>query len=292
MANYEGYLYDDNGNKFFPRWYVGNLPSGTDGRDYWNNLQEGYYWYGNTSAVENMPNPWGWVIKIGFYGTADFSVLFFTQSSGAIYRKSGNGTSISGWVRIDAIGVAGLEVKSASSVTTLGWGTNNNYLADISMLSYWNGAYSDTKSNLTYCIRGPIRGASHGRIYWNRQTVNISATWTNTSFGNVTTSLSKGRITISGSNIVIGSGVTRVKITLSCVGFYTATGGDRVSSIMVGNAAYNIIYTSGYGAWSGGGSGSIIVDVTSGTTITAKFQSGITGSFEHLGAWLIVEDMT
>ena len=52
--------------------------------------------------------------------------------------------------------VNGRGVKSASSVTTLGWGTNNNYLPDISMMAYWNGAYSGTSSNLTYCSRGTI----------------------------------------------------------------------------------------------------------------------------------------
>jgi hypothetical protein len=45
-------------------------------------------------------------------------------------------------------------IKTASAITTLGYGTNNGYVPDISMLSYWNGAYSGTSSNLAYCNKG------------------------------------------------------------------------------------------------------------------------------------------
>lgn len=48
-------------------------------------------------------------------------------------------------------------VKGLSNVGTLGWGTNNNYLPDISMLAYWNGAYGGTNSNLIYCNGGTIQ---------------------------------------------------------------------------------------------------------------------------------------
>ena len=47
-------------------------------------------------------------------------------------------------------------IKSANSVTALGWGTNSNYVPDISMLAYWNGAYADTASNLTYYRYGAL----------------------------------------------------------------------------------------------------------------------------------------
>ena len=46
-------------------------------------------------------------------------------------------------------------IKSASSLAHLGWGTNNNYVPDISCLAYWSGAYdSNNNSNLTYCVKG------------------------------------------------------------------------------------------------------------------------------------------
>lgn len=67
-------------------------------------------------------------------------------STNPIYLSTGTATACSGRT------VPG--IKSASSATTLGWGTNNNYVADISMLAYWNGAYSGTSSNLAYCNKG------------------------------------------------------------------------------------------------------------------------------------------
>ena len=67
-------------------------------------------------------------------------------STGPIYLKAGVPTACSGRT------VPG--IKSASAVGTLGWGTNNTYVADISLLAYWNGAYKDTASNLAYCDRG------------------------------------------------------------------------------------------------------------------------------------------
>ena len=46
-------------------------------------------------------------------------------------------------------------VKSATAVTHTGHGTNNDYLPDISFLSFWNGAYNaDGKSNLARCVHG------------------------------------------------------------------------------------------------------------------------------------------
>lgn len=63
-----------------------------------------------------------------------------------VYMNSGQMTACSGRT------VPG--IKSASSATTLGWGTNNNYVPDISLLAYWNGAYTGISSNLAYCNKG------------------------------------------------------------------------------------------------------------------------------------------
>lgn len=48
-------------------------------------------------------------------------------------------------------------VKTLTSKGTLGWGTNNDYLPDLGMMAYWNGAYSGTNSNLTYAHQGTIQ---------------------------------------------------------------------------------------------------------------------------------------
>jgi hypothetical protein len=63
-----------------------------------------------------------------------------------IYLNSGTATACTGRT------VPG--IKSASAVTDLGWGTNNSYVSDITLLAYWNGAYSGTSSNLQYCSQG------------------------------------------------------------------------------------------------------------------------------------------
>lgn len=159
------------------------LPAGTDGRDYWNYLANGIYWYANTNAVANMPQPWGWVVKMGFTGTGDFNVLFFTQKEGAIYRKSGNVDEVSGWVRIDGMNgndfISTLNTANTSDTWVpvvsggklqhtlrkfydgtnhTNYSTNKDYLVTLDFLSYWNGAYNSSgNSNLTRCSGGNIQ---------------------------------------------------------------------------------------------------------------------------------------
>lgn len=79
-----------------------NLPTGEDTREYWNNLQNGLYWYGCTGAVPNLPEAYGFIEKIGTVGEGDFNVLFYTQKEGTVYRKSGNHESISQWVPVNS----------------------------------------------------------------------------------------------------------------------------------------------------------------------------------------------
>ena len=43
----------------------------------------------------------------------------------------------------------------------LGYGTNNDFVPDKSALAFWNGAYSETESNLMYCANGTIIGSSN-----------------------------------------------------------------------------------------------------------------------------------
>ena len=83
-------------------------------------------------------------------GNASISSKLGTTTIGSattpIYLNAGTATACTGRT------VPG--IKSASAMTTLGWGTNNNYIPDISMMAYWNGAYSGTSSNLAYCNKG------------------------------------------------------------------------------------------------------------------------------------------
>ena len=47
-------------------------------------------------------------------------------------------------------------IKTASAVTNTGWSVaaERTKVPDMSFMSYWNGAYSGTSSNLTYCNKG------------------------------------------------------------------------------------------------------------------------------------------
>lgn len=77
---------------------IKSLPGGDNSKEYWNTLKNGTYWYNNTGSPANMPSGWGWVEKTGFEISGDFSVLFYTQPSGRVYRKSGNANEVSEWV--------------------------------------------------------------------------------------------------------------------------------------------------------------------------------------------------
>lgn len=105
---------------------VDALPTGTTKASY----------YGNVSYATNA----------GSATQANKLTVNAGSSTNPVYFSGGVPTACSGRT------VPG--IKSASEVTTLGWGTNNNYVADISLLSYWNGAYSGTSSNLAYCKQG------------------------------------------------------------------------------------------------------------------------------------------
>ena len=105
---------------------VDALPAGTTQASY----------YGNVSYATNA----------GSATQANKLTVNAGSSTNPVYFSGGVPTACSGRT------VPG--IKSASEVTTLGWGTNNNYVADISLLSYWNGAYSGTSSNLAYCKQG------------------------------------------------------------------------------------------------------------------------------------------
>lgn len=113
-------------------------------------------------------------------------------STGPIYLKAGVPTACSGRT------VPG--IKSASAVGTLGWGTNNTYVADISLLAYWNGAYANTSSNLQYCDRGRFgtivtRDASDYLRYYDANTEMTTTETVNTPTYLHTVSITGGNIT-------------------------------------------------------------------------------------------------
>ncbi|MDO5549313.1 MAG: hypothetical protein Q4F79_12615 [Eubacteriales bacterium] len=120
------------------------------------------------------------VIELGKYidfhasntGTTDYDVRLTAESgkltcSGALYASNFNGYTLAA--------ACARGVKTLTAVGTLGWGTNNNYLADLGMLAYWNGAYTGTSSNLRYCANGTIIGTSNISSYANLYTLPTAA---------------------------------------------------------------------------------------------------------------------
>jgi hypothetical protein len=81
---------------------VKDLPDGSGDGAYWRELKAGTYWYdANRFNISEMPNPWGFVVKIG-YIEADYTILFFTQTEGPTFRRSGNLHNDSGWQPFNA----------------------------------------------------------------------------------------------------------------------------------------------------------------------------------------------
>lgn len=77
-------------------------------------------------------------------------------------------------------------VKTLSSQSHSNYGTNNDYVPDMSFIAYWNGAYaSNNASNLTYCYQGTIQ-AKPTSLYSNSDgsngTITLSQTAANFSY--------------------------------------------------------------------------------------------------------------
>ena len=70
--------------------------------------------------------------------------------------------------KISGLGnVAEKTIRTASGVTASGWvdlATDQKYVPDMSFIAYWNGAYSGTASNLSYCSKGAFGTATTKNI--------------------------------------------------------------------------------------------------------------------------------
>lgn len=64
-------------------------------------LENGFYWHYEHDGTLNFPNANGFMFKFGYETNGwDFNALYYTQDFGPIYRISGNGVRISGWVQV------------------------------------------------------------------------------------------------------------------------------------------------------------------------------------------------
>lgn len=74
------------------------LPSGDGGAAYWRTVPQGRYWSTASNPIPGIPTTWAFVdiMKNG----SDYSIMWYEQASGKIYRRSGNHSTDSGWVKI------------------------------------------------------------------------------------------------------------------------------------------------------------------------------------------------
>lgn len=178
-----GFIYSKGEN--YTGGAVKNLPSGTDGRDYWNHLNNGIYWSGSIANIENLPADYGWIWKIGLTGNGDFNVLFFTQPSGKIYRKSGNVNAVTEWLAI-APDDEGIQAKpitlylntsgSMGSITLSQSAANFNYLEIF---------FENNQSNLSRSIRVMTPNGKNIAIESIEPDASNVATYLRTAFYNI-----------------------------------------------------------------------------------------------------------
>lgn len=73
-----------------------------------------------------------------------------------------NGNANTATSATTAVALTGKTLVTASAVTTSNWPTyGNNHIPTMSFMAHWNGAYSGTSSNLTYCAQGAIIGSNN-----------------------------------------------------------------------------------------------------------------------------------
>lgn len=73
-----------------------------------------------------------------------------------------NGNANTATSATTASALTGKTLVTASAVTTSNWPTyKDNHIPTMSFMAHWNGAYSGTSSNLTYCAQGTIIGSNN-----------------------------------------------------------------------------------------------------------------------------------
>lgn len=84
-------------------WAPKFLPFGFNSTDRYSmsTLKNGFYWHKDNDGALNFPTEYGFMVKFGYeIDGYDFNALYYTQDNGPIYRISGNGLNISGWVQV------------------------------------------------------------------------------------------------------------------------------------------------------------------------------------------------
>lgn len=98
-------------------------------------------------------------------------------------------------------------IKSSNTVGTLGYGTNNDYIPNISFLSFWNGKYNDDGSNLAYCNKGAfgdiVTHAASEFLSTKGGTLSGAITVTGRIWGNVTNGYNMSLNSSTGESLIL-----------------------------------------------------------------------------------------
>ena len=107
----------------------------------------------STSTVNN------WSISLSNNNTKESTnpKATATAKDGAIVNYANSAGSVA-WSGISGKpSLVGKTIKSLTAVSSSGWSdltSAQNLIPDMSVIAYWNGAYSNTSSNLAYCNKG------------------------------------------------------------------------------------------------------------------------------------------
>lgn len=141
-------------------WAMGNL--GSDERLCFGYTTDANYNAGSNNAVQVwLPAQAGTIITsatigsqtVSKAGTADKLGTDAGSATQPVYFKDGK--PVAGTYTLG--NASSKTVRTLTAAGAAGWkdlSTDQGYVPDMSFMAYWNGAYSDTSSNLQYCDRG------------------------------------------------------------------------------------------------------------------------------------------
>lgn len=137
------------------------------------------------------------------------------------------------------------------------------------------------------------------QIRYKRQNLTISSAWTTVPLNSVESTMTLGSgLTIDSNKIKINNAtIKKVKITASVVAFGRNEAGDTgyaIRRISTNSDITNILY-SNYNSsykWHAGNSVTVLLDVSQNQTFAIGNWTNIATSCEHLGALLVIEDVT
>ena len=188
-----------------------------------------------------------------------------------------------------AAGITGYSFKTLSSASTSGWtknATDDKIIPTMSFMAYWNGAYSGTSSNLTYCSKGAFGTATtHAHTdYVTSITYDSSTKKLKQSKGDGTATdiVTFGSRAFDSTSYLPLSGGTVAGITIAKAthkgGYNVPVGWYRMAKFTGGNEGYAnfTLYVAGY--WNTAASPLGIFHITTRTSTISMMQvSGIYG---------------